>query len=204
MHLLRSAVLAALIATPLAAQQPAPAKPRPRAAASTRASSSVVLDGRVVGSTWFTNAAGVAGPAMITIDYGQPHLRGRALEGSKLLSSPSDSIWRLGANLATHLSTDVDLDLGGTRIPRGRYTLFMRTGASPALIVNRQVGQWGTDYDPSQNVARAPLTLRTSGDTEESLVITLVPAAQGAEGELRISWGRSQWSTPWKVVPPGA
>src|SRR5215208_4747072 len=56
-------------------------------------------------------------PLAIRIDYGQPHLRGRVLHTDSLV--PYDKPWRLGANTATILTTDVDLVLGGATIPKG-------------------------------------------------------------------------------------
>ena len=190
------------LATSLNAQQAAPQKPRPHAAASTRATTTVQLDGRWVGGAWFPNALPLAEPAKISIDYGQPHLRGRTLEGSKLLSSPSDTIWRMGANVATHLQTDVDIELGGVKISKGFYTLYLRTGDSPSLIVNRETGQWGTVYSSANDVARIPLTVHTLAQPMDAFTIWLVPVGAGAEGNFRMAWGKSEWTTTWKVVVP--
>ena len=203
MHLVaRMKVMLLVVATSATAQNtPAARKgPRPQAAASTRATVSVLLDGRMIGTNWLPAGVNLAGPATISIDYGQPHLRGRALDGNDILKSPYDSVWRLGANLATQLQTDVDLLLGGSQIARGRYSLFLRTGSEPRLIVSRQTGQWGTEYDSRLDLARIPLTLRTTTESVESFTIWLVPAAAGAEGTFRMAWGHSEWTAPWKVI----
>ena len=52
----------------------------------------------------------------VRIDYGQPHLRGRALHTDSLV--PFDKVWRTGANATTTLTTDMALTIGGTTIPR--------------------------------------------------------------------------------------
>src|SRR5947209_20429906 len=57
----------------------------------------------------------------ITIDYSRPSLKGRHV-GQEL--APYGEVWRLGANEATSLKTDVDLDINGTIITSGYYTLF--------------------------------------------------------------------------------
>src|ERR1700677_565615 len=59
--------------------------------------------------------------------------------------APNYPVWRAGANEATALHTDADLDIGGLAVPRGDYTLFVNL-ANPAnweLIVNKQTGQSG-------------------------------------------------------------
>jgi hypothetical protein len=203
-------LLALAAAAPLAAQgtpttqQPQQQQPRPpqgpRAMPSTRATVEVQLSHRLIGSQWFqTGAAG--GPIRIAIDYGQPHLRGRDLAAVV----PADSVWRLGANLATHLVTDVDITIGDRFVPRGTYTLFARrTGGGWQLVINRQIGQWGTDYDATADVGRVPLRVRTMGESFESLAIFLVPAGDAAppampRGMLRIVWGNTELSTDWRV-----
>lgn len=112
-----------------------------------------------VASTRDTVRATVAG-ANLWIDYGRPAARGREIWG-KLV--PMDTVWRLGANAATQLRTDVDITLGGVRIPAGTYTLFLYPSKTEAwLIVNQQTGQWGTAHDAAQDLARVPLQLHMS------------------------------------------
>jgi hypothetical protein len=47
---------------------------------------------------------------MISIDFGQPHARGRTVLGA--LAADIDTVWRLGANDPTTLRSDVDLMIG--------------------------------------------------------------------------------------------
>ena len=197
---LAALALCALLPLAAPAQQPQRPPQGPRAMPSTRATTEVQLTHRRIGSQWFqTGAAG--GPIRIGIDYGQPHLRGRQLDAVV----PLDSIWRLGANRATHLVTDVDITIGGQIVPRGTYTLFaQRTGAGWRLVISRQTGHWGTEYDATADVGRVPLRARTLAESVESLSIYLVPAAEQAagdlpRGELRIAWGTVELSTEWRV-----
>jgi hypothetical protein len=138
-------------------------------------------------------------PAKIWIDYGQPHARGRTVMGTVV---PFDTVWRTGANSSTTFSTDVDLTIGGTFVPKGVYSLYSipsRTGWT--LAINRQTGQWGTVYDPSKDFARIPMTTRTLTDPADSFTIALVPAADGppAHGRLVMAWGTTEGSVDWKV-----
>ena len=99
----------------------------------------------------------------VTVNYAQPSMRGRKIFGGLV---PYDKVWRTGANAATSLKTDVDLDIGGTKVPAGSYTLYTLPGQSSwQLIVNKQTGQWGTKYDQGQDLARIPMkvTQRPSG-----------------------------------------
>jgi hypothetical protein len=213
-------VTVVLAATELGAQgQPIPAgqaapptqlaqqAPRiPRAAASTRASAMVLVDSRYdpAEGGWFS-ALNLAGPARIVIDYGQPHLRGRNVIGMPGVV-PWDSIWRTGANMSTQLNTEVDITIGNTFIPRGVYTLFsLPTRTGWKLVVSREVNQWGTNYDPSKDLARIDLRQRTLAEPIESLTFWLIPAVEAPpsktfpHGVLKFAWGTTELSTDWRV-----
>jgi hypothetical protein len=215
----RSVVLVALVfaagdlyaqVQPPPAGQAAPAQPAqrpppiPRAAASTHAIVEVLVNMRQLGGEW-TGVSSVAGPAKIAIDYSQPHLRGRNVIGMPGVV-PWDSVWRVGANMSTQLTAEVDMTIGNAFIPRGFYTLFaLPTRSGWKLIVSKQVLQWGTDYDPSQDLARIDLRQRTLAEPIESLTFWLIPTPENApsttlpHGVLKFAWGNTELSTNWRV-----
>jgi hypothetical protein len=204
-HVLALALTSATLAATAAAQQPTGPQQAPlRIAASSFATVEVHLNARRIGNSWYEEDASLTGPSRIAISYGQPHARGRTVEGRLV---PLDTVWRFGANAATTLHTDLDITLGGLKLPRGDYTLFvLHSTAGWQLIVNRGTGQWGTDYDAGKDVGRVALTPRTMAEPTESLTIYLVPEsarpAQGyaeLRGTLRIKWGTTELSTGWSV-----
>ena len=139
-------------------------------------------------------------PPTISIDYGQPHARGRTVNGA--LAGDLGQVWRLGANEATTLRTDVDLTIGTINVPKGAYTLAAETSANGAwkLIVNSKTGQWGIPYDASTEVGRTPLTSKTLATPVEAFTMWVVPNPDGtASGEIRFAWGTREFSAPWRV-----
>jgi hypothetical protein len=112
------------------------------------------------------------GGAHITITYGRPAARGREIWG-KLV--PYDTTWRLGANYATQLQSDKDLDMGGVTVPAGKYTLWLLPSAGPSfLIVNKKTFDaaanrplWGTGWDPAEDLVRVPLAKHMNLPTAE-------------------------------------
>jgi hypothetical protein len=194
-------VLSAPLARPAGAQeQQAPL----RIAASSFATVEVHINARPIGNRWFEEDASLTGPARIAIAYGQPHARGRKVEGGLI---PLDTLWRFGANTATTLHSDVDVTLGDLAIPRGDYSLFiLYSNSGWSLVVNSGTGQWGTDYDAKQDLGRVRLATRALPEPEETLTIHLIPesgrpATGYAElrGTLRVKWGRTELSAPWRV-----
>ncbi len=140
-------------------------------------------------------------PAHVAIDYGQPSARGRKIAGTVV---PFGAVWRTGANEATAFTTDVDLTIGGIRVPKGSYTLFtLPSAAGWKLIVNKQTGQWGTEYHAEQDLARIPLRSRTLAEPIETLTMWLVPTASAApSGVLKMAWGDVELSADWQVAAP--
>ncbi len=135
------------------------------------------------------------GGASVTIDYGRPARRGRVLVGSLL---PYDEVWRTGANAATQLTVSAPVDLAGVALRAGTYTLWTlptRTGVS--LIINGQSGQWGTEYDAAQDIARRAMTVDSSPGNVEQFTIRIVPpSGRGGVARLALEWGSFRWSVP--------
>ncbi|MGH7680063.1 MAG: DUF2911 domain-containing protein [Gemmatimonadaceae bacterium] len=123
----------------------------------------------------------------ITINYGSPAVRGRTVWGGTLV--PFDSVWRTGANEATHLATSKTIQLGDMTLAPGLYTLWTQhTRNGTFLIVNRQVGQWGTQYNPANDIGRVPLELTNAPQHVEDFTITLRSLGQG-RGAIDLAWG---------------
>jgi len=137
------------------------------------------------------------GGARITIDYGRPAKRGRVIFGGLV---PWGEVWRTGADLATHFTTDRALTLNGLLVPVGTYTLY--TLPSPAgwqLIVNRQTGQLGLIYNAAADFGRVAMTTAQLPSVTERLTITVVPSPAGG-AVLRIAWDRLAAEVPFTVT----
>jgi hypothetical protein len=137
-----------------------------------------------------------AGAAELLIDYGRPSVRGRTVWGGTLV--PFNAIWRTGANAATQLRTSRDLDIGGVAVPAGTYTLW--TWAAPdgyQLVINKQTGQWGTDYSQAQDLGRVPLRATTLSQPVEQFTFRIDPSGSG--GTIRMMWGDRELSVPFTV-----
>jgi len=142
-----------------------------------------------------TVRASVGGAAII-IDYSRPLARGRTLLGDVI---PYDRVWRTGANAATQFTTSAPITLAGIRLKAGTYTLWTiphQNGAE--LIVNGQSGQWGTSYDASQDVGRAPLKVESNSQPVEAFTISAQPAGPRT-GTLVLEWGPFRWTAPVAV-----
>jgi len=121
----------------------------------------------------------------VTIDYSQPSLKGRKV-GQEL--APYGKVWRTGANEATSLTTEVGLNIGGVKIPAGKYTLYtLPAEGTWKLIINKQTGQWGTQYDESQDLARVDMKKSQLSQPVEQFTIAFDKKSANA-AELNLDW----------------
>jgi hypothetical protein len=150
------------------------------------------------------------------IYYHAPSVRGRHIFNGAGALQPDGSVWRLGADYATVLHTDADLDLNGLAIPKGDYALYIDLDNGEwKLIVNKKVMDgakhiWGvgkspdgiregaTTNDPATELGRAALVMGKPSSLVETLKITL-SGAGGAKGKLFIEWENVTASAPFTV-----
>ena len=136
------------------------------------------------------------GNAMFTVDYGRPLLRGRTLLGDVI---PYDRVWRTGANAATQFTTSSPIKLAGMQVPAGTYTLFTAPHANGVdLIVNKQSGQWGTEYNGSLDLGTARITTEVATAPVEEFTISIIPS-DNRHGTLVLEWGSLKWIAPIEV-----
>ena len=121
----------------------------------------------------------------ITINYNTPSMRGRKIFGGLL---PYGQWWRTGANPATSFKTTGAIKINGMLVPAGSYTLYsIPSEATWQLIINKQLGQWGTEYDKSQDLARIDMMRKPLSTPQEKMSISFENTS-GGNTELHIRW----------------
>ena len=130
-------------------------------------------------------AAVVLAGKHISINYNSPFMRGRKIFGELV---PFDQVWRTGANPATTLKTEANLEVGGAMVPAGTYTLYTlpSTGTSKQII-NKQTAQWGTVYNQPQDLVRVDMKKATLPGPQEKMSISF-EHTHGAATELHVRW----------------
>lgn len=129
----------------------------------------------------------------VTISYGQPSKKGRAIFGELV---PFGKVWRLGANEATEITFKKDGSFGGKPVKAGTYTLFAIPEANSwTFILNSTLKQWGAyKYDEIKgaNVLEAKGTVSKTASPVEKLTIT-------APGDkLVVEWDQAHVEVPVK------
>lgn len=121
----------------------------------------------------------------VAIEYGRPTLKGRDL----LSQVTPGSYWRLGADQATTLTTDVGLTIGdGQSVAAGKYTLFLKfVGDDKWSLI---VADGAARGEPRGLVAEVSLVTNKLDASVEALTIKL--SSEENRGRLIIEWGETQ------------
>jgi Protein of unknown function (DUF2911) len=129
----------------------------------------------------------------VEIAYSRPFMKGRKIVGELV---PYGKVWRTGANEATTLTTAIDLDIGGAKVPAGTYTLYtLPSEGTWKLIINKQTGQSGTEYNQDQDLARVDMKKQEIVVPVEQFTISL-DQNTNASADLILEWEKTRvWVT---------
>ena len=138
----------------------------------------------------------------VTVVYGRPYTKDPKTGAPRKIWGelvPFSKVWRTGADEATLLTTKESLDIGGTTVPAGKYSLYTLPEANGAkLIVNKQTGQWGTKYDEKQDLARIEMKKETVDKSVDQFTIAIEKNPAGG-GTLKLTWENTQYSVAVKT-----
>jgi hypothetical protein len=151
-----------------------------------------------------TRTFGQTNDNRVTIYYSRPFTRDpQTGETRKIWGGviPFGKVWRAGANEATLLVTMRPLKFGAVEIPAGAHTLFLLPNADDTskLIINKEVGQWGTQYKEGMDLARVDMKKETLNDPVSQFTITVLASQDGSSGVLKMSWEKTAYSTTFIV-----
>jgi hypothetical protein len=146
----------------------------------------------------------------VTVVYGRPYTKDpKSGEPRKIWGGlvPFGKVWRTGADEATLLITQQDLQMGETTIPAGAYTLWTlpNEDGTAKLVINKQVGQWGQDYkdpkkvyDEAKDLARVDLKKEATEKPVDQFTMSVGKNPSGG-GILKMMWEETQYSIPYTV-----
>jgi hypothetical protein len=136
--------------------------------------------------------------AYIKITYSQPHKRGRQVFGGLV---PYGTVWRLGANEATEITTTRDIQVNGKVLKAGTYSLFaIPEQAKWTIIINAEVGLWGSyNYNNKLDIMRFDVPVQVVNEpVYEPLTLKIDQSNESAN--LLILWDRVRVAIPFKFM----
>ena len=143
----------------------------------------------------------------VKLVYGRPYTKDpKSGEMRKIWGGlvPYGKVWRTGADEATLLTTAAPIEIGGTSLPAGTYSLFTvpDEGGTAKLVINKKTGQWGIPYDEASEkaneLARVDLKKTTLDKKVDQFTMAIEPQTGGG-GDLKMMWETTQYSVPFTV-----
>jgi hypothetical protein len=143
------------------------------------------------------STSGQVDGADLTIVYGRPSMRGRAIFGSLV---PYGVVWCPGADEATTLDSTRPIRIGALDVPAGPHTIWiLPTADRSTLVVSKEPSGFHTRYNPSADLGRVELTKRELEQPVEQLTFSIEPNASGG-GTIKMAWEKTELSVPFAVV----
>ncbi len=138
------------------------------------------------------------GEVKIKVQYNRPYKKGREIFGGLV---PYGKVWRTGANEATIFETNSDLHIEGKVLRKGKYTLWtIPTEETWTVIFNKEVGQWGVNFDGESN--RNPdkdalqVVLHSVKQEREFEQFTISFEKTGEDAEMVLIWDKTLVAVP--------
>ena len=114
-------------------------------------------------------------------------------------------VWSPGSGEATSFNTAAILDFGeNSKLPPGQYSLYLEpSGDTWILIINQEIGQAANTYPDGWDIVRTPMKKRELSTPVPQLAFSF--ERHGPKGgTLKLSFGKTEISVPFKEVPPEA
>jgi hypothetical protein len=126
------------------------------------------------------------GDGTVSVDYHRPLANGRDL----LSMIPAGAYWRMGADSATTLTTDVDLQFGDTSVPKGEYVLWAHFADNDHWSLTLATAPSRRQPDPATILVELPGSVGSTPGVVEMLTIELT--GQGNSGTFTLEWGTAR------------
>lgn len=124
-------------------------------------------------------------PLAARVIYSRPMKNGRTVFGDLL---EYGKVWRLGANEATEIEFFQNVKIGGTKIKKGRYTLYCIPYADKwTIMLNKETDTWGSfKYDSKKDIVKTDVAVQKQTEITEAFTMAFEKAASGIS--LIIAW----------------
>ncbi len=128
----------------------------------------------------------------VTVDYCQPYKKGRKIFGGLV---PYGKVWRTGANEATTIKFNQNVLVAGQPVDAGKYSLWtVPSEGGWIVILSSEIPWWGTEYDQTKDLMRAPIVARKRTPPMEQFNINF--SAQNDGTDMLLAWDETEAVVP--------
>ncbi len=134
----------------------------------------------------------------VKVDYGRPYKKDRLIFGTAEDGAlvPYDKYWRLGANEATEITFNKDVDFADKPVTAGSYRMYAVPHADRWQIsLNSELGKFGY-FEPNYalDIAKVEVPVLSEPDVTEQLTITFDTDSSAVI--MNIAWDKISVQVP--------
>jgi hypothetical protein len=138
----------------------------------------------------------------IKVTYSQPYKKGRLIfgEGKDKALQPYGKYWRLGANAATEITFNKDVNFAGKPVKAGSYRMYAVPGPIAFQVsLNSETGVFlaAAEPDYTKDVLKVDVPVTNSDNEVEQFVIKINDDSAGAK--MDIVWDKVILSIPISI-----
>ena len=134
----------------------------------------------------------------ISVEYYSPSMHGRKVMGGLV---PFGEVWCTGANYATKITSEADLQMGTLKLPKGSYSIWTIPNEKEwTLIINKETGQFHLYYKEQLDFGRTPMKVKRLDAPVEAFRVDLRDNG-GNKGTLALVWETTEAYIPFTVMP---
>lgn len=160
----------------------------------TIAAASVIYFGRYYRASPPGSAELTNGDLTVLVSYSRPSVKGRIIFGTEEAGAlvPYGKYWRLGANEATEITFNKDVNFNGKAVKAGTYSMYAIPGEETFNIgLNREVGKSGSpEPNHSLDVLHTDVPVQQTSSPVEKFTIRLEP--EGNVIKVIIEWANTR------------
>ncbi|HEY5692031.1 MAG TPA: DUF2911 domain-containing protein [Cyclobacteriaceae bacterium] len=139
------------------------------------------------------SASGSYGDLSINVNYSRPYKKGRLIFGEESAGAlqPYGKYWRLGANAATEITFDKDVNFAGEPVKAGTYRMYAVPGATEFEIsLNSEVGVFfgAAEPDYDLDVVKVNIPVQSIPETEQ---FTISFASDSTGAIMNLAWDKT-------------
>ena len=137
----------------------------------------------------------------VKVEYHRPHKKGRLIFGDKKDGAlqPYGVYWRLGANEATEITFNKNINFAGKPVKAGTYRMYTIPGPEIwSIFLNSELGKWGySEANHTLNVLKADVAADNTAPETEQFVINL--SSDSAVINMDFVWDKTLVRVPITV-----
>src|SRR5258708_20325637 len=139
----------------------------------------------------------------VKVTYCQPYKKGRLIFGDEKDKAlqPYGKYWRLGANAATEITFNKNVNFAGKAVNAGTYRMYAVPGAATWQVsLNSSLGNWGySEPDYSLDVLKVDVPAASAPEETEQFVINF--SSDSTQANMDFVWDKTRVRVPITLQP---